>query len=72
MYCGKTINQVIDEDKIFYMDNYKKVDSARLKYIQQCPPPPMRINYYIEGPGGAGKGLASRAIARLLYPVLER
>lgn len=72
MYGGKTIRQVIDEDRIFYMNNYKKVDSARLKYIQQCPPPPMRINYYIEGKGGAGKGLASRAIARSLYPELEK
>lgn len=72
MYEGKTINQVIDEDRIFYMNNYKKVDSARLKYIQQCDPPKMRINYYVEGKGGVGKGLASRAIARSLYPELEK
>ncbi|MCM1541569.1 MAG: Rep family protein [Blautia sp.] len=72
MYGGKTIRQVIDEDRIFYMNNYKKVDSARLKYIQQCNPPTMRINYYIEGKGGVGKGLASRAIARSLYPDLEK
>ncbi|MCM1102214.1 MAG: Rep family protein [Clostridium sp.] len=72
MYGGKTIRQVIDEDKIFYMNSYKKVDSARLKYIQQCNPPTMRINYYIEGKGGVGKGLASRAIARSLYPDLEK
>lgn len=71
MYGGKTIRQVIEEDKVFYMNNYKKIDSARLKYIQQCDPPTMRINYYIEGKGGAGKGLASRAIARSLYPDLE-
>lgn len=71
MYGGKTIRQVIDEDKIFYMENYKKVDSARLKYIQQCNPPSMRVNYYIEGKGGSGKGLASRAIARSLYPEFE-
>lgn len=72
MYNGKTIRQIIDEDKIFYMNNYKKVDGARLKYIQQCEPPTMRINYYVEGKGGAGKGLASRAIARSLYPELEK
>ncbi|MCM1217760.1 MAG: Rep family protein [Lachnospiraceae bacterium] len=72
MYGGKTIRQVIDEDKIIYMNNYKKIDSARLKYIQQCDPPTMRINYYIEGKGGVGKGLASRAIARSLYPDLEK
>lgn len=72
MYNGKTIRQIIDEDRIFYMNNYKKVDSARLKYIQQCNPPDMRINYYIEGKGGMGKGLASRAIARSLYPELEK
>lgn len=72
MYNGKTIRQIIEEDKIFYMNNYKKVDSARLKYIQQCEPPTMRINYYIEGKGGAGKGLASRAIARSLYPELDK
>lgn len=71
MYGGKTISQVVDEDKVFYMNNYKKIDSARLKYIQQCKPPAMRINYYVEGQGGVGKGLVSRAIARSLYPDLK-
>lgn len=71
MYNGKTIKQVIEEDPIFYLNNFKKVDAARLKHIQQRDSPAMRINYYIEGKGGAGKGLASRAIARSLYPELE-
>lgn len=71
MYCRKTIKQVIAEDRIFYMNSYKKVDGARLKYIQQCNPPTTRINFYVTGKGGSGKGLLSRALARSLYPDLE-
>lgn len=68
MYSGMTIKQVIKEDRILYMNSYKKVDAARLKYIQQCNPPTTRINFYVTGKGGSGKGLLSRALARSLYP----
>lgn len=68
MYSGMTIRQVIAEDKIFYMNSYKKIDAARLKYIQQCDPPTTRVNFYVTGKGGSGKGLLSRALARSLYP----
>lgn len=71
LYDGKTIREVISENKILYMENFKKVDGYRLKHILQCDPPNTRINFYVSGKGGTGKGLLSRAIARSLYPNLK-
>lgn len=71
LYHGKTIREVIDEDKIFYMEHDKKVDGYRMKYILQCDPPTTRMNFYVSGKGGAGKGLLCRAIARSLFPDLK-
>jgi len=72
LYNGKKISQVINEDKIIYMDNIKKIQTYRMEYILQCNPPSTRINFYVQGIGRQGKGLLSRAIARSLYPNLEK
>jgi hypothetical protein len=71
MYTGKTIREVIAQDEVFYVENYQKVDSCRLKYIQSAKPPKSRINYYVCGSGGVGKDLLCRALARSLYPQYE-
>ena len=43
-----------------------------MKYIsERAPMPKTRLNYYISGTGGIGKGLICRAIARSLYPSLK-
>lgn len=53
------------------MKHFQKIDSYRMKYIQQADPPKTRLNYFITGQGGAGKDLISRALARSLYPQYE-
>lgn len=68
MYEGKTLKQCIEEDKMAYLNDMDKLKKCRLEFISHQKPPATRINYYISGRGGIGKGLMSRAIARSLYP----
>jgi len=71
LYLGKTLKQCKADDKILYMNDADKLKKFRLEYISELAPPKTRVNYYVSGSGGAGKGLLSRAIARNLFPQLE-
>lgn len=71
LYNGKTLRQCMAEDKILYMQDYKELQRLRLQYISLQTPPKTRLNYYISGKGGAGKGLLSKALARSMYPQYE-
>lgn len=78
LHEGKTIRQVMKEYPEDIINDLSTIERLRMKYItENAELPPVRINYYIyaedqkEG-GGIGKGLLSRAIARSLYPNLER
>lgn len=67
LYHGKTLRDVIRENPLAYQDDYRQLESYRLRYISNIAEmPKARINYYIEGRGGIGKGLISKAIARAL------
>lgn len=68
LYNGKTLRQCIAQDRLLYMDDFEKLQKLRLQYISHQRPPKTRINYYICGKGGVGKGLISRALARSMYP----
>lgn len=68
MFNGLTLKQALERDRWAYMEMLEKLKKARLDYISRMSPPDTRINYYVEGKGGVGKGLISRAIARSLYP----
>lgn len=68
MYNGWTLRQCIAKDRLLYIDDIDKLKKLRLEYISLQNPPRARINYFICGKGGIGKGLLSRAIARNLYP----
>lgn len=73
LYCGRTINQVIDEDADAYRNDFATLDKLRLSYLQKFAEiPKTRINYYVSGLGGSGKGLISRALAKSLYSNLKR
>lgn len=72
MYLGKTLRQCEVEDPLIYMDKIDKLCKLRLEYIKRQNPPATRINYYIYGKGGVGKDLMSRALARALFPNLEK
>ncbi len=71
LYEGKTLGQCIQENKFGYMNDINTLKKFRLEYISNQKPPENRINYYICGRGGIGKGLISRALARSLYPNIE-
>lgn len=68
LYEGKTLSQCIEEDKFIYQKNLDKLKKFRMDYLSRQKPPTTRINYYVTGKGGIGKGLICRAIARSLYP----
>ena len=71
LYNGKTLNECIDEDRVIYMKNIEKLKKHRMDYLSRQKPPKTRINYYVCGQGGVGKGLICRAIARSLYPHIQ-
>ena len=72
LHEGLTLRQLCDTNPIAYQNDYSTLDKFRYKYItEKAPMPERRINYYVCGSGGVGKGLICRAIARSLYPDLE-
>lgn len=55
-----------------YVRHAAEFDRARRYYLENVASRPLsRINYYVCGDGGEGKGLASRALARSLFPQIE-
>ena len=72
LYKGMTLRQVIDEDEDAYRTDFQTLEKMRLLYLQKFAElPKTRMNYYISGRGGVGKGLISRALARNMYPNLK-
>lgn len=64
-----TPSEVYAADITAYTDDFMTLDRLHSKYIaERAPMPETRINYYIDGKGGVGKSLLSRALARNLYP----
>ena len=64
---GMTLRELVDKYPYEYMQDFPYLERCRLRYISKIAPMPQtRINFYIEGPGGIGKGLISRAIARAI------
>lgn len=73
LYHGMTLRQVIDEDADVYRNDWQTLDKLRLKHIKQFAElPTTRVNYYINGRGGVGKGLLCEALARSLFPELQK
>ena len=71
LYNGKSLLQCQADDAVLYMEDYKELKNLRMQYLSQLPPPPLRINFYVQGRGGVGKGLMCRALARSLCPEFE-
>lgn len=67
---GKTLLQCQAENPLAYSDDMATLKKLRLEYLYNQDAPKTRINYYISGRGGLGKGLCSRALARSLFPDL--
>ena len=72
LYHGMTLRQVIEENADTYRDDMSMLQKYRLEYMLRFAElPSSRINYYIDGRGGVGKGLLCEAIARNLFPDLK-
>lgn len=69
---GKTLKEIREEDPLAYQRDYRQLSAMRQLYINEfAEVPKVRMNFYIYGKGGTGKGLLSRAIARAMYPQYE-
>ena len=68
---GKTLLQCKNENPNLFIADYDKLRKMRALYLDTASMPPIRINYYIEGNGGMGKGVLSRTLAKALYPNLS-
>lgn len=67
LYHGMTLRQVMEKYPLAYQDDMTYLEKCRLRYITTIAEMPnLRLNFYIEGRGGLGKGLISKAIARKL------
>ena len=51
-----------------YVQDSEKLKKCRTDYLQTADPPNNRINIYIDGGGGVGKGVASKLLAHCLFP----
>lgn len=67
LYRGRSLEWVRSNYPLAYQDDMTYLEKCRLKYISEiCEMPAMRLNFYVEGRGGLGKDLISKAIARSL------
>lgn len=71
MYNGLTLKQAMQRDEFIYMQKFQQLSKMRMDYLSRQSVPPVRVNFYICGIGGAGKGVASRALARSFFPGME-
>ena len=73
LYYGKTLAECAKEDPYTYMKNCITLEKYRHKYLAEVAQVPvLRINFYIDGPGGIGKNTASKLLAKILFPNLEK
>lgn len=64
---GMTLRKVMAEYPLIYQEDFTYLEKCRLRYLSNTAKPvQLRMNYYIEGIGGVGKGLISKAIAKAL------
>lgn len=72
MYGGWSLARCEKEDPLLYMRDVDRLKKLRMDYLQRrAAMPTLRINYYIDGAGGIGKNVASRALAKSLFPDYE-
>lgn len=68
---GKTLKQCKDDDPLAYIKDMSTLQKCRSEYLFTLPAPTSRVNFYISGEGGIGKGQNSKALARALFPDLK-
>lgn len=67
LFKGKSLKWVADNYPIEYQNDFSYLERCRLRYLSEfAEAPKVRINFYVDGQGGIGKSLISKAIARKL------
>lgn len=66
-----TLRQARQADDEAYAKCSDRAKKMRGEYLAACPPPLVRMNYFMSGPGGAGKTVLAKALAKKLYPDLD-
>lgn len=69
---GWSVRRCRDEDPLTYIEVRDQLPKLRLDYLLDQPPCPARINLYVDGNGGLGKGVLSDYIAHKMFPNVER
>lgn len=63
---GMTVAEAREADPLAFSRGRDRIRKMRSEYLDKQPPPASRINFYIHGPGGIGKDLLAKALARVL------
>ncbi|MFE7194974.1 hypothetical protein [Microbacterium oxydans] len=63
-----TVAQAMTADPLSFSRAKTRIRGMRAEFLAHQPPPQQRINIYLEGPGGIGKDLLAKALARTLMP----
>lgn len=72
LYEGMSLKEVIKNHPAEYLSDFSYLEKCRIHYINNIAKlPVVRMNIYIEGSGGIGKGLFSKALARALADPLN-
>lgn len=64
---GWTLRMCMEHDSVAYASDVPTLQRLRADYLSRQKPPETRINFYVCGSGGVGKGLLSRALARSIF-----
>jgi len=63
-----TVAQAMEADPLSFSRFDQRIKRMRAQFLAHQPPARHRINLYLEGPGGIGKDLLAKALARTLVP----
>lgn len=69
---GWSVRECRAIDPLVYVDARDKLFKLRLDYLADQPPRASRINFYIDGDGGLGKGVLSEYIAQKMFPNYDK
>lgn len=67
MLDGWTMKQCRDDDPLTFAKIRSTLPPLRLDHLMDSPPCPLRLNIYVDGPGGIGKSAFCEYIAQAMF-----
>lgn len=68
---GKTLRECKADDADLFVTDMQTLKKCRQEYLNATPVPEQRVNFYVSGSGGIGKGFTCEALARALFPNIK-